>query len=105
MEVRIFNIDNNILHTFNCSGVHVSPFFDLTGPVEVFWGFIAASVGSLVVAFCLAELCSAYPSVGGPYHWAAQVVPESAAPLASYVCGWFMFLGYVASEVKLLYCV
>lgn len=31
------------------------------------------------------EICSAHPTSGGPYFWAARMVPEKYAPIASWV--------------------
>ena len=43
------------------------------GPVVIIWGFVIACACTTIVAFSLAEICSAYPSAGSVYHWAAQV--------------------------------
>lgn len=48
----------------------------------------------------MAEICSAYPSAGSVYHWSAQLVPIRYAPLASYVCGWFNFVGNAAGDAS-----
>jgi amino acid transporter len=48
----------------------------------------------------MAEICSAYPSAGSVYHWSAQLVPEKYAPIASYVCGWFNFMGNAAGDAS-----
>eukprot|EP01032_Pedospumella_encystans_P027426 gene27426-30999_t len=51
----------------------------------------------------MAEICSAYPSAGSVYHWSAQLVPVKYAPLASYVCGWFNFVGNAAGDSSFAY--
>ena len=53
---------------------------------------------STIVAYSMAEICAAYPSAGSVYHWSAQLVPATYAPLASYVCGWFNFVGNAAGD-------
>jgi amino acid transporter len=73
------------------------------GPVVIIWGFVIACACTTIVAFSLAEICSAYPSAGSVYHWAAQVVPEKYAPLSSYVCGWSNFLGNAAGDASFAY--
>ena len=55
---------------------------------------------STVVAYSMAEICSAYPSAGSVYHWSAQLVPIQYAPFASYVCGWFNFVGNAAGDAS-----
>ena len=53
-----------------------------------------------VVSYSMAEICSAYPSAGSVYHWSAQLVPAEYAPLSSYICGWFNFLGNAAGDAS-----
>jgi amino acid transporter len=55
---------------------------------------------STVVSYSMAEICSAYPSAGSVYHWSAQLVPLQYAPLASYTCGWFNFVGNAAGDAS-----
>ena len=42
------------------------------------------------------EVCSAHPTSGGPYFWAAMLSTPKRAPFASWICGWFNLLGQVA---------
>ncbi|KIN93368.1 hypothetical protein M404DRAFT_1009007 [Pisolithus tinctorius Marx 270] len=42
------------------------------------------------------EICSAHPTSGGPYYWAAMLANPESAPLASWITGWFNLLGQVA---------
>ena len=51
----------------------------------------------------MAEICSSYPSAGSVYHWTGQLAPERWAPLASYICGWFNFLGNAAGDASFAY--
>jgi len=44
----------------------------------------------------MAEVCSAHPTSGGPYFWAAMVSPPENAAFASWITGWFNLLGQVA---------
>ncbi len=43
------------------------------GPREMSLGWPLATVGTLLVALSMAELCSALPTSGGMYHWAAEL--------------------------------
>ena len=36
------------------------------------------------------EVCSAHPTSGGPYFWAAMLSKPKHAPLASWICGWYV---------------
>jgi amino acid transporter len=70
------------------------------GPATIIWGFITVFAMNTVSAYSMAEICAAYPSAGSVYHWSAQLVPAQYAPLASYVCGWFNFLGNAAGDAS-----
>ncbi|RAL61391.1 hypothetical protein DID88_009525 [Monilinia fructigena] len=39
---------------------------------------------------------SAIPTAGGPYYWAALLAPRNHSAFASWITGWFNFLGQVA---------
>jgi amino acid transporter len=68
------------------------------GPTEIVWGFFVTFVMTMIVSLSMAEISSAYPSAGCVYHWSAQLVPENQAPLVSYICGWFNFIGNCAGD-------
>ena len=42
------------------------------------------------------EVCSAHPTSGGPYFWAAMIAKPQNAAFASWITGWFNLLGQVA---------
>ena len=46
---------------------------EMGGPLEMTLGWPVATVFTLAVASSMAELCSAYPTSGAMYHWAAAV--------------------------------
>src|SRR5712691_3670052 len=54
---------------------------EMGGPAEMTFGWPLATVFTLTVAASMAELCSAYPTAGAMYHWAAD--------LGGPGCGWF----------------
>lgn len=66
------------------------------GPVAVIWGWVAVSFFTLLVALSMAEICSAYPTSGALYYWAAKLSGEKWAPYASFMTGYFNLLGQVA---------
>lgn len=70
------------------------------GPSAIIWGFMTNFALTMIIAYCMAEICSAYPSAGSVYHWAGQLAPEKYAPLCSYVCGWLNFLGNAAGDAS-----
>ncbi|KAJ7664418.1 APC amino acid permease [Mycena polygramma] len=66
------------------------------GPAVMVWGWVVVSVFTLLVGLAMAEVCSAHPTSGGPYFWAAMLSEPKNAPLASWITGWFNLLGQVA---------
>ena len=49
------------------------------GPLEMSLGWPVATVFTLLLAASMAELCSAYPTSGAMYHWAAALGGRAAA--------------------------
>ncbi|KAF8516892.1 APC amino acid permease [Gautieria morchelliformis] len=66
------------------------------GPAVMVWGWVVVSFFTMMVGLAMGEVCSAHPTSGGPYYWAAKVVPEKYSPIASWITGWFNLLGQVA---------
>src|SRR5450756_501783 len=66
------------------------------GPPTMLWGWLL--VGTLVIfaGMSMAEICSAFPTAGGLYYWAAKLAPGKSAPIWSWFTGWFNLLGQVA---------
>ncbi len=55
---------------------------EMGGPLEMSLGWPIATFFVLAIAASMAELCSAYPTAGAMYHWAAD--------LGGAACGWFV---------------
>ncbi|KAF9555705.1 APC amino acid permease [Agrocybe pediades] len=66
------------------------------GPAVIVWGWVVVSCFTMLVGLAMAEVCSAHPTSGGPYFWAAMLSRKQNAPLASWITGWFNLLGQVA---------
>src|SRR5215210_3450368 len=62
------------------------------GPVAISWGWPIISTFILIIAFCMAELASAYPTAGGIYWWASKL----GGPGWGWFTGWFNLLGLIA---------
>jgi len=60
------------------------------------WSWVIVSCFTMAVGLAMAEICSAHPTSGGPYFWAAMLSKRKWAPLASWITGWFNLLGQVA---------
>ena len=62
------------------------------GPVAISWGWLIICGFILVIALCMSELVSAYPTAGGPYWWAAKL----GGPVWAWFTGWFNVIGLIA---------
>ena len=62
------------------------------GPVAISWGWLIISVFILIIAFCMAELVSAFPTAGGIYWWSSKL----GSPVWGWFTGWFNLLGLIA---------
>src|ERR1700710_886909 len=62
------------------------------GPVAISWGWPIISVFILIIALCMAELVSAFPTAGGIYWWAAKL----GGPVWGWFTGWFNLIGLIA---------
>ncbi len=50
----------------------------------------------LFAGLSMGEICSAYPTAGGLYYWAAKCAPGKSGPIWSWFTGWFNLVGQVA---------
>jgi len=66
------------------------------GPVVMIWGWMIVGFFTLSVALSMAEICSAYPTLGGLYYWTGNLAPQKYRPLASWFTGWFNLIGQLA---------
>ena len=62
------------------------------GPIAISWGWPIISVFILIIAFCMAELVSSYPTAGGIYWWASRL----GGPVWGWFTGWFNLIGLIA---------
>jgi amino acid permease (GABA permease) len=65
------------------------------GPVAIVFGWVFVGIMVTFVALAMAEVCSAYPTAGALYWWAAALAKRNKAAWAWFI-GWFNFLGEVA---------
>jgi amino acid transporter len=66
------------------------------GPPVMLWGWLLVGVLVIFAGMSMAEICSAFPTAGGLYYWAAKLAPGNSAPVWSWFTGWFNLLGQVA---------
>ncbi len=66
------------------------------GPPVMTWGWLLVGTLVMFAGLSMAEICSAYPTAGGLYYWAAKLAPGKSAPIWSWFVGWFNLLGQVA---------
>ncbi|KAH9474412.1 Amino-acid permease BAT1-like protein [Psilocybe cubensis] len=63
------------------------------GPLGLFWGWNICSLFMLFIALSLAEICSAYPTMGGLYFWVCKMKPD--APALGFCTGWIYTIAMV----------
>ncbi|GAA5832890.1 hypothetical protein JCM5353_003743 [Sporobolomyces roseus] len=73
------------------------------GPGVMSVGWIVVSCFTMFVALAMAEVVSAVPTSGGPYHWAALIARPSHSPFAAYATGYFNLLGQAAVSAGIVY--
>ena len=67
------------------------------GPPVMLWGWLGRRhASSSSPAMSMGEICSAFPTAGGLYYWAAKLAPGNSGPIWSWFTGWFNLLGQVA---------
>ncbi|KAJ5560732.1 Amino acid/polyamine transporter I [Penicillium sp. DV-2018c] len=59
----------------------------------LFYNYIIALAGTMVVVFSLGEIASIYPTAGGQYHWVHCLTPASYRGTASWFTGWISIGG------------
>ncbi|KAK0338205.1 polyamine transporter tpo5 [Friedmanniomyces endolithicus] len=75
----------------------------LGGPATAVWAWFIGSVMAMVIASCVAELVSAYPTAGGMYFVTKQVVPPEHVAIWAWIIGWCNFLGQATGVASLAY--
>jgi amino acid transporter len=69
------------------------------GPLEMTLGWPLATVFTLAVAASMGELCSAWPTSGAMYHWAAAL----GGPACGWFVAWFNIFGLIAAQAGINY--
>jgi len=72
---------------------------EMGGPLEMTLGWPLATLFTLTVAASMAELCSAYPTAGAMYHWAADL----GGPGAGWLVAWLNIFGLIAAQAGINY--
>ncbi|MBI3683181.1 MAG: amino acid permease [Acidobacteria bacterium] len=72
---------------------------EMGGPLEMSLGWPLATLFTLTVAASLAEMCSAYPTSGAMYHWAADL----GGPVWGWFTAWLNIFGSIAALAGINY--
>jgi amino acid transporter len=72
---------------------------EMGGPLEMTAGWPLATLFTLAVAASMAELCSAYPTSGACYHWAADL----GGPASGWLVAWLNIFGLMAGQAGISY--
>ena len=68
------------------------------GPIAIAWGWPIISAFILIIAFCMAELVSAFPTAGGIYWWASRLGLIAITASVDYFAG--QFIGVILGLYK-----
>lgn len=72
---------------------------EMGGPLEMTLGWPIATVFTLAIAASMGELCSAYPTSGAMYHWAADL----GGPTWGWFTAWLNIIGSIAATAGINY--
>jgi amino acid transporter len=72
---------------------------EMGGPLQMTLGWPLATIFTLALAASMAELCSAYPTSGAMYHWAAAL----GGPAWGWFTAWLNIIGLVAAQAGINY--
>jgi choline transport protein len=87
----------SVLTTWTALGGSLVAAIEAGGPPVIIYSWIGVCFFSLFVAYSFAEICSAFPVAGGQYSWVAILTPPKWARLTSYMCGWFIVIGFLSA--------
>lgn len=65
-----------VMNPWVAEGTGLVLYVRLGGTVTILWGCLAGGVFTAIICLGLAELASAYPGAGGPYHYTFMVASE-----------------------------
>jgi amino acid transporter len=69
------------------------------GPREMLLGWPLVTFGTLMVTLSMAELCSAFPTSGGMYHWSAEL----GGPTWAWFTAWLNIVGLITAIAAIDY--
>src|ERR1044071_9837077 len=72
---------------------------EMGGPLEMTLGWPLVTLFTLAVAASMAEMCSAYPTAGAMYHWAADL----GGPGWGWWVAWLNIFGLIATQAGINY--
>jgi amino acid transporter len=94
-----FAISFSIISILTGAGTLYGYGLEMAGPLEMTVGWPLVTLFTLTIAASMAELCSAYPTSGGMYHWAAAL----GGPALAWFCAWLNIVGLVAEQAGINY--
>jgi amino acid transporter len=65
------------------------------GPAVMIWTWVAFGIPIWCVARSMGEICSAFPTLGGPFYWTYRLATRHKRP-ASWLVAWLNFTGDLA---------
>ncbi|EGW33611.1 uncharacterized protein SPAPADRAFT_55457 [Spathaspora passalidarum NRRL Y-27907] len=71
------------------------------GPMMIVYGTIVVAAMAACIGITLSEMASSMPNSGGQYYWTGKLAPKKWAPLMSYLCGSFAWIGSVFTSASI----
>ncbi|WP_246070544.1 amino acid permease [Paenibacillus kobensis] len=91
-SVSSFGMSFNQLGMLGGAAALYTMAIDYGGQTVVGWGWLLLGLFGIAAGAAMAELCSAFPTAGGPYHWALAL----GGVRWSWITGWLHTLGNAA---------
>eukprot|EP01038_Epipyxis_sp_PR26KG_P005708 gene5708-7878_t len=66
------------------------------GPVVMLWSWVGIGICTTALVGSLAEICSAFPTMGALYYWAYRLGGPEWGRFASWTAGWCNLIGQIA---------
>jgi APA family basic amino acid/polyamine antiporter len=84
------------------SGIFVLPASLAPYGIYSIWGWIAAGIAAILLAFVFADLCSRYPHTGGPHAYILEIFGK----IPAFFLGWgYWLVSWISSTVVIISCV
>ena len=92
--ITILGFGSTLIVTWEVLLTNISLILINGGTAGMFWGFLFALTGWILVYLSLSEMASMAPTSSGQYHWVSEFAPPNVQKFLSYIVGWLTFTGW-----------